>query len=303
MEDEFDFADSWELIYKKRKKIIKLTLLIVLIALAVSLIMPKTYESESAIQLAEIPAADSASSQLLFQPYQIKEFIESSTVLQPAIEKVFSDKDKPSLEGFKKSIEVEITQGLTDRWGNPTTFTSSYVTITASANDAEKSREINSAIIDALFDYANKEFERQKSLITEEHDKRVEGIEMEIEEREANIKGLESDVAALEIQINSINLNGEALAQTTLMRAIADSYKQRLLSEKNARIALKQWITNENIDFENELAGFKEFKIISEPQIPLIHSKPSIKINLLIALISGLILSIASIFLQEAVRK
>ena len=111
------------------------------------------------------------------------------------------------------------------------------------------------------------------------------------------------DVAAIETQINSMGLNEEALAQSTLMKTILDSYKGRLLNEKNAALILKEKIANEEISFNEESANLKEFKVISEPQIPLQNSSPSLKKNLLIALISGLILSIALIFLQEAVRK
>ena len=75
-----DLADYWEIVKKNKKFIIWFVMVVFVLTLIISLVMPKTYESKSIIQLAKIDKE-------IYSTAEAKNILQSSVVINPVIEK------------------------------------------------------------------------------------------------------------------------------------------------------------------------------------------------------------------------
>jgi len=320
MEDELNLVDYWSIVKKKRRMIIGLTLAIVLITTVFSLIAPRTYESEAVIELGRIAKIGSekttiqsgtvtkiksaVGSELVLEIEEAKSKIKSSVVLKPVIEEFFTKKDKMTLEKFnEEAMEVKI---ITEQISLRETRVTPYLNIKIASNKPTKSRNMVLAIINQFFDYANKEFDEKRNLFTEEYNKTKQGIKKEIRKRNANIVQFKEEIEGVRQQINSLSsedLSSEGISKSTLLTQLLDGYIDKLLREENKKMQLEQQLNIIELELGQKLVNTGEFKIISQPQIPLKHSKPKILFNIMIAFVIGIFVSISLVFFQEAVKK
>ena len=90
MDDEPNLVDFYNVLNKRKKTIIGLTLAIVLITLIILIMVPKTYESESMIGMARLGQINQDGSTLdnfIIKPNEAEKLIKSSLILQPVIDK------------------------------------------------------------------------------------------------------------------------------------------------------------------------------------------------------------------------
>ena len=276
MGDELDMAECWKILAKRKKAIIKWTILIVLIVGVISFLTPKTYESVSVLQLGDVRGP-------VLEPSEAKNLLESSIILIPVIDKFFAN-ETVGLEAFKQNnIEIGL---ITERLGTKEEALSA-IRITAKADSPIMAKEINEEIIKSFLNYALPKYERDLNLTLED----FEQTKKDIERQESEMEQLKNEIDSL--SSNKLIENGTSKSKV-LVNGIANlaSYEQLLKNENDKRILL-----------EEQLNQKKEFEVLSEPQIPLKQSSPKTSLNILIALVSGLILSIALVFFQEAVKK
>jgi len=292
MEDEPDLIYYWNVVNKRKWMIVGLTLLIVIIAAIVSFATPKTYESDAIIQLGEV------NGKLIFKPEEAKIMIRTSRILEPVIDKFFLKEERPSLIEFnKKILEVDF---IKEQVQPGTYVVTNYVYLKIRSNNAVKSKEMVLAVIDEFFDYADEGFNEKKNMVVWDYNQTKRQAE-----KEFNIQELKKDISDLQKQIGSLSssdLSTEGISKITLLNSILDSYKSRLLDEKNKKISLEQTLTTLEIDLDEKLVNTNEFKIISEPSVPSKHVEPKIRQNLAIALVLGLFFSVLLAFFLEAIK-
>jgi len=299
MEEELDLTGYFKIIKKRKKMIIALTLLFVLLAVTYSLIKPKTYESTAMIELGEI------NGNILIPSKELIEIIQSPIIIKPAMIKLQEEKKRT----FFKNLDV-------------LPISNKYLTIKLETYNIVEGKEIILVIIDELFEYTNKEFNKRQNMIMKEHNqsimlaneeyyKTIESINKEIIERENNVNMFEQDIIKLESQAKSLHPSGlseEGLAKSTLIISILNSYESRLLNEKNKLISLEKELinkklafdkfqTNKEIELEKMLINTKDFKIISGPDVFL--KTKNMRSDLLKGLGVGLFVSVLLSFAAE----
>ena len=148
-------------------------------------------------------------------------------------------------------------------------------------------KEINEQVIRSFLNYTLPKYEKDLNLTLED----FEQTKNAIERQESEIEQLKNEIDSL--SNNGLIENGTSKSKV-LVNGIASlaSYENILKIENDKKVLL-----------EDQLNQKKEFVVLSEPQIPLNHSSPRTSLNILIALVSGLILSIAFVFFQEAVKR
>jgi len=276
MKDELDLADYWKIIKKRKKLIFWLTLSLVVVTLIISLILPKTYESESVIQLGRLDNI------FIFQPEEAKSIIQSSIVLNPVMIKFFIEEKKPSLRSFREdSFEVEI---LKEEINYYQTLITPYLYLRVKSDDALKSKEMNEEIIKQFFSYVKPKYEELLNFTLKE-----------LSRTEQDMRQLKYDIAELEREIKALSdtqLENEGISKSTLLKTLLVDYRGSLDREEDKKLSI-----------EERLNGKIDFKVIIEPQLPLRYSKPNIKLNLAIALVLGLFVSCFLSFFLEAQDK
>jgi capsular polysaccharide biosynthesis protein len=276
MGDELDMAECWKILAKRKKTIMKWTILIVLIVGVISFLAPKTYESVSVIQLGEVRGP-------VLEPSEAKNLLESSIILNSVIDKFFAN-GTVGLEAFKKNnIEIGL---ITERLGTREDALSA-IRITTQADSPIMAKEINEQVIKSFFNYTMPKYERDLNLTLED----FEQTKKDIERQESEIEQLKNEIDSL--SSNELIENGTSKSKV-LVNGIANlaNYESILKIENDKKVLI-----------EDQLNHKKEFVVLSEPQIPLKQSSPKTSLNILIALVSGLILSIALVFFQEAVKR
>lgn len=271
MGEELDLAEYWTIMKKNKKKLFLIPLLLVLITVVVSLAWPKTYESGSMIQIG-------AFEEEIIPIENLKIIVQSSTVVTPVIEKFYEKKDKMPLKKFnEKVMDVEI---VTERISIAETRVTSFIRVNIKARTALKAKEINEEIAKNFFAYVEPLYGKNLEILQEElsyTESRIEEIKKDIKNKEEVTKG--------ELGENSIvNL----LALDILLK----EQKETLFELENRKTTLSETLANK-----------REFKMISEPQVPIKYSKPNLTLNIATALVLGMLLSLTIIFSKRNKRK
>lgn len=274
--EELDINNLYALIVKNKKFIAYFTLTILIVTFLITLVWPKTFESTSEIQLAQLAQSGQQTTQTMdiFSVIESKNIVESSSVIMPVINKYCHE---ISYEDFiKDNLYVNI---ISERIGKDEKAIN-YLQISVFYKNAETTKKINDEIINNFFEYTKSYYdERYDVLIKDKY------------ETNANVAQLEKDIQNTESQIASISneqLTTEGISKSTLLTSILSGYKTRLSVEQDKRI-----------DIENKLANKREYKIISEPSVPDKPSSPNLWINLLISLIVSFVLSLIILLQKE----
>lgn len=267
-ENEVDIIDVWNSIKSEKKMIISLTLIVVVLTLVFSLIIPKTYESQSVVQLANIKDMIKG---MPYDSLESKTIIKSTSVLLPVINEFYEADDEMSIKKFiDEHLQVEVIGEVV---GRNNVDRIPYLRIITRADEAAKAKEMNEMIIENFFSY-----------VEPRYNKKLKVVQQDLNKTKEDIVKLKNDIGGLESNIDTLTskqLSGEAISKVTLLRDILSNYKNRLNDEENRLINLK-----------NQIANKKEFKVVSEPQIPLDYSEPNVKLNVGIAFIAALLFSV-----------
>jgi len=264
-ENETSLIDYLFIIKKRWKFILLFTLIVLILIFNISLLWPKTYESESVIQLGSIRVIQLGSIseggerkfEEIYSPAEAKNIILSSSVLIPVINNFFPDEELELSKFTKKNLEVKI---ITERAVISDVDKTSFISIKVKTRNAEKAKEINNAIINNFLNYTKEEYE-----------KRVELLEKELEE-------VGRDIEEIRRELDS-----------------------SLKATEDYKILLLKYIEEQNRkrSIEGKLVTKREFMIISEPQIPFKPTSPKLWLNLIIAFILSLLSSTVLIISKE----
>jgi len=278
--NDLDLKEIVKVISKNRKFIVYFTLIILALTLIISLVWPKTYESVSEIQLAQLaqPGQPITGSADIFSVIESKNIIESSSIIEPVLSKY--SRDINYLDFIKDNLYVEILQETIGRDQKII----NYLKVSILYKNPEITKKMNEEIINNFFEYAQPYYDFRYNVL-------IKG-ESEVN---ANIEQLEKDITLTENQIKTISnvqLTTEGVSKSTLLSDILSEYKSRLSLEQEKRI-----------DIENKLANKREYSMIGAPQIPKKPTSPNILLNLTVALFAGLFLSILIAFIGNKYYK
>ena len=246
--------------------------------------MPKTYESESLIKLGTIGTTDGykvTDKKLIIDLDETEKIIRSSTILKPILKEFFPDGKKTLKKFNKKNLEIEIFEKTID-WRVIKQIP--YIMIKTKSTSAKKSRDINQNIIREFILYSKPKYKQRLKILNEE----LNITENMINQLKKDISKLEKDIASL----SDNQLKEESISKSTLLTNIVKDYKNMLKFQEDQRIKIKE-----------ELALTENYGVMSEPQIPKKFSSPNIILNLGLALIIGLLLSVFIAFYQESLKK
>lgn len=270
MREEMNLADFWNIIIINKKLIIRITITLMIVALIGSLIMPKSYISESAIKQ-PVPEVYSAA--------ETKSLIKSGAILSQVLTNLYPTK---TIQEFnEKNLEVEIYK---EELSRNDVEELPFLKIKVTAESSQKAQEINYAIIDSLFNYSKEDYENNLKFIEDS----ISQVTKRIEETNKDIKNLET-------QINSApsnQLNGDGISKTILLRGI--------LSDEKMNLGL---LEKEKLQLEQELRSATYYEITTEPNLPNKPETPNIPLNLAISLIFGIILSLGFIIFKDAIKR
>ena len=267
--EELTFQEIYRTISKNLRFILLITLAIVIATLLISLIIPKTYISESIIQIGSIQDSSGQNNPII-QEIEAKNLLSSSIILDPVISKYFNN--KTSIKEFsEKDLNIELIKETID---TKTTETVPYIKITTYSNNPEKAKEINQEIIKNFLDYNQKEYEDLIAIKQEE----LLNTQKQIADIKTNIASLESTIASKNLKDIDVITIQNALSQ----------YFQILSDNQKKESQLK-----------NVLVTAKEFKIINKPQSINEYIWPKLWLNLLVSLIIGFIFAVFIAFSKE----
>lgn len=265
MKEELDLIDYIEILVRRVGLISAITVFVIVIALLYVTIAPKTYTSESVIQLGKINTD-------IYTAPETKNIIESSSVLIPVIEKHYNS--SITVQDFKGLLKVDI---ITEEITVTNIKETPLLRIKTKANTPEKAQEINQEIITQFFNYIQPEYEARINLRLNEIIQRQEIIQDDL-----------NQIATLNLQIPYSSGSDLIVLKS-------------LISEYNAQAADQQ---NRILEIQKQLTEKREYKTLSEPQIPQTYSSPQKTRDLILAAIVGLIIAIlVSITLESYKNK
>lgn len=255
-------------ITKNYSLIIKTLLIFIIIAILISVILPKKYESSSIIQLPQIKGD-------IYTPTEAKTLITSSQIILPILEK--NNISKNYNEFIKKNIEINLINELFTRNSFEVI---PYIEINIKDSNARTSQKLNQEISNEFINQLNNTFKER--LNTLENKKQT--IEQEI----LNIQLEQEILKEIIANLNNNDLNTESISKIILLRELLSQYNTQIIN-----------LQKDLFNTEEVLIWTREPKILSLSQIPEEKYLSKILTNILLSVILGLIISIIYIFYKK----
>lgn len=257
---EITLEQALNKLVKNTKTILKITLTLLILTIIISLLIPKTYESKSLIQLPQIKGN-------VYTPTEAKSIINSPSIILPALKKLNINKD------YEKFLQEDFKSLLINELFTRNSFeVIPYLEIRTQNKNAEKAQKLNLEISSNFIEKIEKNYNQR--LATLENQQQT--IQTEIDNLETEIDNLKQTISRLENK----DLNPESLSKITLLKQILSEYSEQLLNQQQ-----KLFDINEIINWK------RKPEIINQPQIPKEPEFPNILINSLISVIIGLLIS------------
>jgi len=276
-DDDFDLVHYWNVLKRQRYFIINCFIVLMVFALVVLLIWPKSYVSESVVQLGSI--GPDPTTALIFDPVSAKALIESNNILFDGVNLYNSELGKEkSMQEFKEdNLEV----GLIKEQIGRDQEVASYVEIIVSTSDANLSLQINKIIIANFLNYTVPFYNR--TLVVYNDDK---------QEVQESISDLKKQIESTQMLVDRTSPQGSSASDLLLLTSTLADYRSELLSlqDKSSKIDLA-------------LAGRRTFKVVSEPEYPNKFEKPSLMIFLVASVLLSSIIALALGFIREELNR
>lgn len=253
---------------KNTKTILKITLTLLILTILISLILPKTYESTSLIQLPQIKGN-------VYTPTEAKSISNSPSIILPALEKLNLNKD------YEEFLKEDFQSNLINELFTRNSFeVIPYLEIKIQNKNAKTAQQLNLEISNNLIQTIQKDYNQR--LTTLENQKQT--IESEINNLKQEINNLKQTISTLQNK----DLNPESLSKITLLREILSQYNEQLLNQQEKLYEI------------DEILSWKRApKITSQPQIPKDPEFPNLLINSIISIILGILISIIYILYKK----
>ncbi|MDO8563869.1 MAG: hypothetical protein Q7R87_02585 [Nanoarchaeota archaeon] len=274
--EEINIAEFIDILRKNVIFIISTFMILMIIFSFVMLIWPKSYISESRVQLASIGIDPKTSS--LFSPVEAKSILESGSVLESAVGKYNSLLEKNlTISQFKdKKLHVEIYKESVGR----DEIAVDYLTIRVSSSSPEVSKEVNDEILTNFLDYVQPFYNRTLNVYRED----LEGtkkLKSDLEKELESAKNLLSKLSSSSVQ------SGGA-SDILLLTQVQASYRGQIIG-----------LFDRQIKIENALANSRRFKVISYPQLESKFSSPPVFLLTLASIVIIFLLSVSLAFIKE----
>lgn len=269
-EDYFNVVEAFEVLKRQKWFMIWFFVFFMILVVIVLLIWPKIYVSESIVQLGSIGI--NPANHDIFDPVSAKAIIESKDVLNEAVS-IYNEEmeSKKTVRGFKeRNLEVELVK---EQVGRDERLVD-YLIVKVKTADGELSRDINRIILENFLNYTVPYYEERLNVFMQ--DKR---------QTEDIIRQLNEDIASAQKIVNKASES--ASDNLLLSRTIVDSRGQLITSQ------------NKLVSINADLASKREFKIVSEPEIPSKFSFPPVKLAMPAGIVIGVLLALALGFLRD----
>jgi len=278
VENELDFAYLFNVLKRQKGFIFLIFLAFMLFIFTLLLIWPKTYVSESVVQLGSI--GTNVQTNNIFDPVAAKTIMESKEVVYDAV-RLYNDelKSNRTVRRFNEiNLEVELVKEQVGRDED----ISNYLRVRVKTSSPELSQKVNKIIVDNFIVYTKKYYEDRLNVYLSDK-----------EQTSALINQLNEDITSAQEAIKRILGSGSSNSASDnllLSRTVVDSRGQ-LISAQNRLISI-----------EADLASKREFKVVNEPEVPYKFTSPSIFLVSLAGIVVGLLFSIFCGFLREDIK-
>ncbi|MFA5351606.1 MAG: Wzz/FepE/Etk N-terminal domain-containing protein [Candidatus Omnitrophota bacterium] len=263
-EDEIDLRQYLKIIIKRKKLILTIFLVSVFAAAIISLLIPKTYEITSIVQLGSIDG-------LLIKNEEAKAIMTNQNLLLSIISDL---KLKASVEGLQKAIKISDISG-TD-----------LLKIKIAYSDVDAAQKIIEAITSPLFVQGQALYQERSVIINE----RLNELNMEIKNAEEDINRTQNLISGA---LGSSNVSQADISlRVILLQNTLPNYESNLTALRSQRNGLKLL-----------LSDAKSFKVFDKPirlENPISPKKPQIVMTTgILSLILGIFLVFSLEFFQE----
>lgn len=274
--DELNLKDVLEIITRQARFILSFVLVFIVAIWIVLLLWPKSYLSESIIQLAtagSFVTGNKVLDNLIFTPVAAKALLESTIVLQPAFE-LYSNHSQISFDEFKeKHLSVEIYK---ERIGREEE-TANFIIVRVDAENPKLAHDMNNMITMQFLNYTIPFYNRTIKVIQDDYS----NTNKLIEEIQSSIKSTEAKISS------SSGSDNSASDSLLLTRTLLD-YRAQLFQLYDRRTRI-----------EGSLSDYRRFKVVSEPSYPEKYSSPKSGILLIAGLIAGILIAFSVAFARE----
>lgn len=276
-QDEIGLREIRLAFLMQRKFMLLIFLFLMLIFFMFMFFWPKTYISESLVQIASI-GLDSKSANI-FDPVEAKAIMESRDVLEPAVNEfnLLVDSNK-SVRRFKESnLEVELYK---ERIGRDE-VTANALLVRVKSDSPEASQKVNQKIIDSFLKYSQPFYYQTLNVFLDD-----------FEQTEKLISNLDKDYNSTRKILEAYQYSGagiDSASDKILLTQVQNSHRGQMIS-----------LIDRKIKIENALAGKREFKILGYPEIPKKFSSPPLKILTPLIFIVSIFISLAAGILRQS---
>lgn len=259
-EDEIDLREYINVIIKRKKLILAIFLVSVFTAAIVSLLLPKTYEITSTVQLGSIDG-------LLINKEETRAIMTNQNLLLSIIEDL---KLKKSIEVLQKAIKISDISGT------------NLLKIKIAYSDISTAKEINDAITSPLLAQGQALYQERSAIINE----RLTELGMEIKNAEEDISRTQNLISGVPGD-NRVSQSDISL-RIILLQNTLPNYESNLTALRSQRNGLKLL-----------LANAKGFKVFDEPILPEKPISPKKRQIVITAGIFSLMFGIFLVFFLE----
>ncbi|BDU50680.1 GumC family protein [Haliovirga abyssi] len=257
-EDEIDLLDLIKVIWKNKKLIIGITILITIIAAVVSIRMPKIYKSEMVFMAEQGDGSNGLSALASSIPFasmlgssggksgiNFITIMESRTFREDIVKNLklydyyiekneidlskLEEKDKPTITDIAEWLKNIVTVAQDDKSGT--------YTVDVELDDAEKSAEISNYYYTELERYI-----KEKNLTKAKRNREFIGKQLKLVEKK--LKTQEEKLKNIEKKYNTVSIMDEAQALTEILTKL----KTNVFELSGKLEVLKQFTGNENIE-------------------------------------------------------
>ena len=236
----------------------------IIFAVAVSLLLPKQYETTCLLNIGM--AVDKS----LEDPYTVTKIISSESFQQTIAAKIGVH---ASAKQLQKMIQAETD---TTRW-------TPWVNIRVVGNDPQTTLKLANAIADGIIQRHAKFFDEKMQ--------RYQDFKRDLER---NIDQFTQEAVILQKNLNTFRANPHDLSTEMLL--------QTRLSEKENQAMLWRRDLRDVSTFMSEVHSRKT-SLVTNPVLPNVPTKPNLKLNLMIAVLVSTFLMISFVLLLEQYRK
>jgi len=259
-EDEIDLREYIQVILKRKKFILAIFLASVFTAAVISLLLPKTYEISSTIQLGRI-------NELLINNEEAKALMLNQNLLQSIINDLNLDSTP---QEFEKNIKISDIKGT------------NLLRIKITGNDIDTAIKINDLLTSALIARGKALYQKNIDIINE----RLNSLSLEIKSAVDDIGRTQALIAEAPIAKN-ISQSDVSLRVILLQNSLPN-YESNLNDLRNQENAIK--VT---------LANSREFTVSDYPVRPENPIGPKKKQIVIFSSLIGLIVGIFLVFIKE----